>query len=141
MTKNKNEFIIFQLIRSKINLAVGSAARCKGIGAVITKLTPTKPPILFTPVYYCLTAKISTISQAAIKFYNKYIDVTIKINKSLIFQQSIQDSHHDFKVAVHNSLDYVGLPILHLSTDAIKSPSLASLTRISAPTVCSPRHK
>ena len=84
-SNDKRDFIIFHPIKMNINLAVGLKAQCEGIGAIFIKLTPTIPPILLTPVYYCLASNISTISPSALKYYNNYIDVTIKIHKSLEF--------------------------------------------------------
>ena len=37
------------------------------------------------------------------------------------------DSPHEIPVTVHNQLDYVSLPVLHLSSMAITNPTLASL--------------
>ncbi len=68
---------LFFIQKTDLHLAVGSEAQCEGIGAAITRLTPNIPPILLTPVYYCQSAKISTLSPSALKHYNRYYDVTI----------------------------------------------------------------
>ena len=126
-TNDKRDFIVFHPIKTKINLAVGSKAECEGIGAVLTRLNPTAPPVILAPVYYCPHGKISTISPSALKYYNSYIDVTIRIIKSLEYQRLQQESIRILPVKVHHNLDYIGLPILHLSTEAITKHMMASL--------------
>ena len=58
-------------MKIKINLAVGSKAKCEGIGTVLTQLTPTTPPIILAPLYNCPASKMSKISPSALKYYNK----------------------------------------------------------------------
>ena len=126
-TNNRQDFIVFHEIKTDIHLAVGSVAQCEGIGAIITKLTPDTNPVLLAPVYYCPTAKLSTLSPSALKHYNSYDSVTIQVHESLHFRRSEQDAPHKLSVTSRNHLDYVALPILHLSTIAISTPTLASL--------------
>lgn len=65
-TNDPQDCTIFYSIKSDINLAIGSKAKCEGIGAIITQLTPNSSPILLTPVYYCPTGQISTMSPSII---------------------------------------------------------------------------
>ncbi len=126
-TNNRNDFIIFHKIKTDIHLAVGSKAQCDGTGAILTQLTPTTSPILLSPVYYCPNAKLSTLSPSALKQYNQFPRITIGIYKSINFIRTHQDASHTFPLHIHNNLDYVTLPILHLSRKAIQLPTLASL--------------
>ena len=126
-TNDKRDFLIFHPIKTTINLAVGSKACCEGIGTILTKLTPHAPPIILAPVYYCPNGTISTISPSAIKLYNQYLNVTIQIHKSLDFQWIDHEPSNSLPMTVHNNLDYIRLPILHLSSDAINQPTLANL--------------
>ena len=89
-TNDPQDFIIFHLIKTDINLAVGSKTHCEGIGAILTQLTPTSSPVILAPIYYCPT-EISTISLSALKHYNQYIDVAVKIHKSLEFKRLVQE--------------------------------------------------
>ena len=107
-TNNKQDFIVFHPITTKINMTVGSKAQCEGIDAVLIQLTPTTTPVILAPVYYCPADKISTISPFALKYYNKYIDVTIRVHKSLKSQQLEQGSTKILPVTVHNNFDYAG---------------------------------
>ena len=63
--------IITHMIKIKINLAVGSKAKCEGIGTVQTQLTPNTPPVLLAPVFNCPASKITTVSPSTLKYYNK----------------------------------------------------------------------
>ena len=60
-TNNYDDFIMFHKIESEIHLAAGSTAHCKGVGAILTQLTPSTEPIIIAPVYYCPTAKLNTL--------------------------------------------------------------------------------
>ena len=126
-TNNIQDFSIYYPIQSDINLAVGSKAKCEGLGAIITRLTPTSSPVLLAPVYYCPSGQISTILPSALKYYNKYTDITVNINKSLDFKRYSNEPSQTLSVKVHNNLDYVGLPILHLSSDTNILPSIAKM--------------
>ncbi len=127
MTNNKKDFIFYHLIQSNIHLDVGSTAQCEGIGAVLTRLTPTTTPILLAPVYFYPSAKISTLSPSALKHYNTFIDLTIKVHDLLDFKPSQHDREATINVTVHNNLNYLDLPALHLSLDTITNPTMASL--------------
>ena len=126
-TNNPKDFIIFQQIKSNIHLAVGSTAQCEGVGAIITQLTPNTKPVLLAPVYYCPTAKLSTLSPSALKHYNHFHQVTIQVHDSFNFIKTENDISQQLPLTSHNNLDYLTLPILHLSNTAIHTPILASL--------------
>ena len=115
-------------MKNEIQLAVGSPAQCTGIGAIITRLTPRTPPILLAPVYYCPKAKVSTLSPSALKMYNSISDIKINIHDSMEYTSNhSKTSQHEIPIAVHNQLDYISLPVLHLSSLALTNPTLASL--------------
>ena len=126
-TNNKKDLFVYFPIKSNVQLAVGSTAQCDGIGAILTQLTPSSTPILLAPVYYCPAAKISTLSPSALKHYNNFHSITIKVHETINFQRSEHDDHSPIHLSVHNNLDYLRLPVLHLSTTAIQSPILAGM--------------
>lgn len=99
-TNNKKDFVIFHPIRSSINLAAGSTALCEGIGDVIIQLSCIMSPILIAPVYFCPTAKISTILPSAPKYYNLYTSVIITANESVIFQRTMMELVKPMKMVV-----------------------------------------
>ena len=126
-SNNCNDFTTFYPIKSDIQLAVGSTTQCQGIGAIITQLNPHTNPILLAPVYYCPNAKVNTLSPSAVKIYNSFFDVTIKVHTSLQFRVNKTTSTHTCIVTVHNNLEYISLPVYHLSQIATQQPMMASL--------------
>ena len=113
-TNTRTDFLVFHPIQSVINLAVGSKAICKGFGAMLIQLASTDPPILFAPVYYCPTAKVSTLSPGAIKIYNGYKDMNLRLLKELEYRKTLDSESHTLPTTVYNNMDYLALPIIHL---------------------------
>ena len=131
-TNNYYDFVIFHKINSKIHLADRSTAHCKGIGAILTQLTPSINPVIIDPVYYCPTAKLSTLSPSSLKHYNKFNSVTIQVHHCLHFYRANKDTLHTLSITPLNHLDYVALPILHLTNNDDVTPTLASFNHINA---------
>ena len=66
------------------------------------------------------------LSLSALKTYNSFYDVTIKVQELIEFRQNQQSSSATIPITVHNNLDYITLPIYHLSKLAIQKPTMAS---------------
>ena len=129
-----SDFLFFHPIRSTINLAVGSKAVCEGFGAMLIQLAATDPPILLAPVYYCPTAKVSTLSPGAIKIYNGYEDVNLRLLKALEYKKTPHSETHSLATTVYNNMDYMALPIIHIKNNTTDSnilspkPSINTIT-------------
>ena len=125
-TNNKSDFILFHPTKSTINLAAGSEAVCEGFGAMLIQLTPLEPPILLAPVYYCPTAKVSTLSPGAIKVYNEYEDMDLRLLKALEFRKTPTSPQYSQSTTVYNNMDYLALPVIQIQQD--KNPNLPTPT-------------
>ena len=91
------------------------------------RLTLTTPPVIITPIYFCPTAKVSTLSSSALKLNSKFDDITIWVHEVPNFRKSPENQNTSIQITVHNNLDYIDLPILHLSYDTKNQPHLAGL--------------
>ncbi len=113
-TNIKSDFIVFHSTKNTINLAAGTKAVSEGIGAILIRLNKTYSPIVLAPVYYCPTAKVSTLSPGAILTYNGYHDVNLRILKALEYQETPTSKRHSLPTTVYNNMDYLALPVIHI---------------------------
>lgn len=91
------------------------------------QLTPTTAPVIIAPVYFCPTAKLSTLLPSVLRHYNQFAEIIIQVHDIIQFHKSQDGAKTLIHMTVHNNLDYVGLPLLHLSQEAIHRPHLASV--------------
>ena len=125
-TNTRSDFIVFHPTKSTINLAVGSKAVCEGFGATLVQLTKTDPPIILAPVYFCPTAKVSTLSPGAIKVYNGYKDMNLRLLKALEYKKQPNSPLQTIPTTVYNNMDYIVLPVVHIKQNTHPTPPTIS---------------
>ena len=130
-SNDKSDFIIFHPTKNTINLAAGTKAISEGIGAILLQLSLNEKPIIIAPVYYCPTAKVSTLSPGAIKTYNGYYDVNLRIFKALEYRHTTNSTIQSITTTVYNNMDYLALPILQIeqnTNDTTNKPAISSIS-------------
>ena len=116
-TNLRSDFLVFHPTQQTINLAAGSKALCEGFGAILIKLNTKDPPIILAPVFYCPTAKVSTLSPGAIKVYNGYDDIYLRTHKALEYKKTPTSPQHSLPTTVYNNMDYLALSVIHIQHD------------------------
>ena len=88
---------------------------------MLIQLADTDPPILLAPIYYCHAAKVSTLSPGAIKIYNGYEYVNLRLLKALEYKKNPHSETHTLPTIVYNNMDYMALPIIHIKNNKTNS--------------------
>ena len=129
-TNDISDFVIFHPTKSTINLATGTKAISEGIGAILIRLSPNDKPMIIAPVYFCPTAKVSTLLPGAIKTYNGYYDVNLRIFKALEYKHTPNSNLRSITTTVYNNMDYLALPVLQIKHKNVRltyAPSINSI--------------
>ena len=101
LTNTTSDLIMFHLTKRNINFVVGSTVVCEGFEVGLIKSTKLDPPgVLTVPAYYCLTAKISTLSPGILKTYNGYHNVNIRLLKAFEIILTANTDVHIFSTTV-----------------------------------------
>ena len=77
--------------------------------------------MILAPVYYCPTGKVSTLSPGAIKQYNGYDEVNLKIFKALEYKNNPNGTLKSIPTTVYNNMDYLALPVKQIKHTKSKS--------------------